>query len=54
MQVLDFNGALIWSLAIIAGPILLGLALAYGLMLRRGQHPPDQAAPEYRDDERRP
>lgn len=26
MQALDFNGAAIWSLAIIAGPILLGRA----------------------------
>lgn len=54
MQDFDINGALIWSLAIIAGPIVLGLALAYGVMIRRRRNTPDQAAPEYRDDTKRP
>ncbi len=52
MPAFDFNGAGIWSIAIIAGPILLGLALAYGVMLRRRSNAPDKAAPEYRDDKR--
>ena len=32
-QIID--GAQIWSLAIIGGPIILGLAFAYAMMLRR-------------------
>lgn len=47
-QIID--GAQIWSLAIIGGPIILGLALAYAMMLRR-RNTPDRAAPEYRRDE---
>lgn len=52
MAAFDFNGAAIWSIAIIAGPILLGLALAYAMLLRRRRNTPDRNAPEYRDDKR--
>lgn len=48
-QIID--GAQIWSLAIIGGPIILGLALAYAMMLRRQRNTPDRAAPEYSRDE---
>ena len=48
-QIID--GAQIWSLAIIGGPIILGLALAYAMMQRRRRNAPDRAAPEYRQDE---
>ena len=48
-QIID--GAQIWSLAIIGGPIILDLALAYAMMLRRQRNTPDRAAPEYRRDE---
>lgn len=50
MDGLHMDGALIWSLAIIAGPIILGVILAYAMTLRRRRNAPDRAAPEYRAD----
>lgn len=46
------DGALIWSLAIIGGPIILGIILAYGMILRRRRNAPESAAPEYRRNDR--
>ena len=50
-QIID--GAQIWSLAIIDGPIILDLALAYAMLQHRRRNTPDRAAPEYRRDEQK-
>ncbi len=51
MSLSNLDGALIWSLAIIAGPIILGIILAYAMILRRRRNVPNIAAPEYRRDD---